>query len=71
MQNKLIIGTVIGFWLIGLSITDETPGWVGAALFVFAFLTIAGLVAFLMTRDRVRWVGNHRAKRHDERAEEL
>jgi len=50
MQSKLIIGTAIGFSLIGLLIPDEIPGWAGAALFVFGFLTIAGLVAFLMTR---------------------
>ena len=50
MQNKLIIGTVLGFWLISLLIPDDPPGWVVAPLFVFGFLTCAGLVAFLMTR---------------------
>ena len=50
MQNKLIIGAVVGFWLISLSIPEDPPGWVLAPLFVFGFLTCAGLVAFLMTR---------------------
>lgn len=50
MQSKLIVGTVIGFSLLGLLITDKTPGWVEAAFGIFFFLTVAGLVAFLMTR---------------------
>jgi hypothetical protein len=27
MQNKLIIGAVVGFWLLGLLIPDDPPGW--------------------------------------------
>jgi hypothetical protein len=49
-QNRLIIGAAIGLWLIGLLITDETPGWVAAVFSVFAFFGIVGLVAYLMTR---------------------
>lgn len=49
-QNRLIIGAAIGIWLIGLLITDKTPGWVVAVFGVFAFFGIAGLVAYLMTR---------------------
>lgn len=50
MQRKLIIGAAIGLWLLSLMITDKTPGWVEAAFGIFFFLTVAGLVAFLMTR---------------------
>ena len=50
MQKQLIIGAAVGFWLIALLLPEKMPGWVEATLFVFAFVTIAGLVAFLMTR---------------------
>ena len=51
MQSKLlIVVAVVGLWLLSFLITDKTPGWMEAAFGIFAFLTIAGLVAYLITR---------------------
>jgi len=33
-----------------VAITDKMPGWMETAFFIFVFLTIAGLLAFLVTR---------------------
>src|ERR1700694_4151032 len=50
MQARLIIGTALSFWLLGLLIKDHAPGWIEAAFGVLAFVWIAGLLAFLITR---------------------
>jgi hypothetical protein len=64
VQAKLIISTAIGLWLLSLLIKDA-PGWVETAFGVIAFLWIAGLIAFLMTRGS----GWHAlAKKYPERA---
>jgi hypothetical protein len=36
--------------LLALLITGKVPGWMEAAFYIFVILTVAGLIAFLMTR---------------------
>lgn len=43
-QKRLVIGAAIGLWLIGLLITDETPGWMVVVFAVCAFVGILGLI---------------------------
>ena len=50
MQRWLIVGAAIGFWLLGTLITDKTPAWVVNAFGVVFFFSVAGLIAYLITR---------------------